>query len=269
MSKRERVYRTEGIVLRRQNLGEADRLTTIYTLHYGKLRLVAKGVRKIRSRKAGHLEPFTRVALLIARGRELDIISQAETIEDFPVLQGDLERLGYASYLMELLDRFTLEEGEENPPQYRLLLDSFKRLSNLDANPSAVILYFELRLFDIVGYRPELFQCVGCGAEIRPESQFFTFLHGGAICPKCAKGQSQLNSLSLPALKVLRHFQRSNFETATSPQIPFELFAEVDQLMEGYINYLLERQLNVPVFLRRLRHLDQKGGEKEFQKNEP
>ena len=84
---RERVYRTEGIVLRRQDLGEADRLTTVYTLHHGKLRLVAKGVRRLRSRKAGHLEPFTRVALLIARGRELDIITQAETIGDFFVFQ--------------------------------------------------------------------------------------------------------------------------------------------------------------------------------------
>jgi DNA repair protein RecO (recombination protein O) len=93
MSRRERVYRTEGIVLRRQNLGEADRLTTVYTLNYGKLRLVAKGVRRLRSRKAGHLEPFTRVALLIARGRELDIITQAEAIQDFLVFRDDLEQL--------------------------------------------------------------------------------------------------------------------------------------------------------------------------------
>jgi DNA repair protein RecO (recombination protein O) len=264
MPRRERVYRTEGVVLRRQNLGEADRLTTVYTLHHGKLRLVAKGVRKLQSRKAGHLEPFTRVALLIARGRELDIITQAETIEDFDILRGDLERLGYASYLVELLDRFTVEEGEENRAQYRLLLESMHRLTEMDANPAAVILYFELRLLELVGYRPELFQCVGCGAEIRPEDQYFTFLHGGVLCPRCAKGKNQLRSLSLPVLKVLRHFQRSHFEKASSPQISLELYAEVDQLMEGYINYLLERQLNVPTFLRRLRHLDQRGREKEI-----
>jgi DNA repair protein RecO (recombination protein O) len=264
MPRRERVYRTEGIVLRRQNLGEADRLTTVYTLHCGKLRLVAKGVRKLQSRKAGHLEPFTRVALLIARGRELDIITQAETIEDFDVLRGDLEQLGYASYLVELLDRFIVEEGEENQAQYRLLVDSLQRLMEMAANPAAVILYFELRLLELVGYRPELFQCVGCSSEIRPENQYFSFLHGGVICPKCAKGKNHLRSLSLPVLKVLRHFQRSHFEEASSPQIALELYDEVDQLMEGYINYLLERQLNVPTFLRRLRHLDQRGGEKEI-----
>ncbi|OGO16877.1 MAG: DNA repair protein RecO, partial [Chloroflexi bacterium RBG_16_48_8] len=220
-----------------------------------KLRLVAKGVRRLRSRKAGHLEPFTRVALLIARGRELDIITQAETIEDFLVLRNDLDQLGYAFYLVELLDRFTFEEGEENRAQYRLLLDSLERLAVKEADPAAVILYFELRLLDIVGYRPELFQCVGCGAEIRPENQFFGFLQGGVLCPKCGRGKDQLRSISLPVLKILRYFQRSHFKTASSPHVPGQLFVEVDQLMEGYINYLLERQLNVPAFLRRLRHL--------------
>jgi DNA repair protein RecO (recombination protein O) len=264
MSRQERVYRTEGIVLRRQNFGEADRLTTVYTLHYGKLRLVAKGVRRIRSRKAGHLEPFTRVALLIARGRELDIITQAETIENFVTFQGDLEQLGYASYLAELLDRFTVEEGEENQAQYRLLLDSLRRLTEKAAHPTAVILYFELRLLDLVGYRPELFQCVGCGAEIRPEGQYFSFLHGGVLCANCGRSKAHLQSISLPVLKILRYFQRSPFEKASSPKIPLELFSEVNQLMEGYINYQLERQLNVPVFLRRLRDLDQSGEEREM-----
>lgn len=264
MPRRERVYRTEGVVLRRQNLGEADRITTVYTLDYGKLRLVAKGVRRLRSRKAGHLEPFTRVALLIARGRELDIITQAETIEDSLAFQSDLNQLGHASYIVELLDRFTVEEGEENRFQYRLLLESLECLAHRKADPVAVILYFELRLLDIVGYRPELFQCVGCSAEIRPENQYFSTQQGGILCPKCGRGKKRLRSISLPALKLLRHFQRSNFETASSPRVSPELFTEVDHIMEGYINYLLERQLNVPAFLRRLRHLDEKGIEKEI-----
>jgi DNA repair protein RecO (recombination protein O) len=264
MPSRERVYRTEGVVLRRQNLGEADRLTTIYTLDYGKLRLVAKGVRKLQSRKAGHLEPFTRVALLIARGRELDIITQAETIEDFSIFQSDLDRLGHAAYVVELLDRFTVEEGEENRAQYRLLLDSLECLALQKADPSAVILYFELRLLDLVGYRPELFQCLECGTEIRPQAQYFSFHRGGVLCPKCGRRDKQIRSISLPALKVLRHYQRSNFKTASGPQVSLELFAEVDGIMEGYINYLLERQLNVPTFLRGLRYLDQNAKKKEI-----
>jgi len=255
MPNREHVYRTEGVVLRRQNLGEADRLTTVYTLDYGKLRLVAKGVRKLRSRKAGHLEPFTRVALLIARGRELDIITQAEMIEDFLALRSDLDQLGYASYLVELVDRFTVEEGEENRAQYQLLLESLEHLAEKKADPAAIILYFELKLLELVGYRPELFRCLECGAEIQPENQYFAFLEGGVLCPKCGRGKHQLRPISMPVLKILRHFQRSHFTTASSPYVPKTLFVEVDQIMEGYINTLLERQLNVPAFLRRLRHL--------------
>jgi len=255
---RERVYRTEGVVLRRQDLGEADRLTTIYTLDYGKLRLVAKGVRRIRSRKAGHLEPFTRVALLIARGRELDIITQAETIDGYPGFRNNLDQLGQASYIVELLDCFSVEEGEGNHTQYQLLLDSLDRLAKSEVDPYGVILYFELRLLDLVGYRPELFRCVECDSEIRPEDQFFSSHQGGILCPNCGRGKKNIHSISLAGLKVLRHYQRSNYETASSPKVPAYLFAEVDHLMERYINYLLERQLNVPIFIRRLRHLDRK-----------
>jgi DNA repair protein RecO (recombination protein O) len=254
---RERIYRTEGVVLRRQDLGEADRLTTIYTRDYGKLRLVAKGVRKPRSRKAGHLEPFTRVSLLIARGRELDIITQAETIEDYSVLRNNLDDVGHASYIVELVDRFSVEEGEGNHAQYQLILKSFDRLTEDEYPPSSVILYFQMRLLDFVGYRPELFRCVGCGSEIRPEGQFFSSQQGGILCPNCGRGKQNNRSISLAGLKVLRHYQRNNFETASKPKVSRELFQEVEHLMEGYINYLIERQLNVPSFMRRIENLHQ------------
>jgi DNA repair protein RecO (recombination protein O) len=258
MPGRERIYRTEGVVLRRQDLGEADRLTTIYSRDYGKLRLVAKGVRKPRSRKAGHLEPFTRVSLLIARGRELDIITQVETIDDFSGFRYDLDQLGRASYIVELLDRFSVEEGEGNHTQYQLVLNSFDRLAQVELNPRSVILYFELRLLDLVGFRPELFSCVSCGSEIRPEDQFFSNHLGGILCPKCGRGKKN-PSISLAGLKVLRHYQRSNYETAALPRVSKELFKEVEHLMERYINYLLESQLNVPDFMRRIEHLHRKG----------
>ncbi|MGD8605174.1 MAG: DNA repair protein RecO, partial [Anaerolineales bacterium] len=112
MSGRERVYRTEAVVLRRFNLGEADRLLTLYTLRYGKVKAIAKGVRRPKSRKAGHLEPFTHVQLMLARGRELDIITQAEAMDSYPQLREDLVRIGQASYVIELADAFTVERDE-------------------------------------------------------------------------------------------------------------------------------------------------------------
>ncbi len=113
-------------MLRHQDWGEADRLLWLYTRELGKVRALAKGVRKMRSRKAGHLEPFTRVQLLLAEGRDLFIITQAEAAENYLPLRADLVRIGYAAYVVELLDRFTYEEGD-NPSLFRLLVDTLGR----------------------------------------------------------------------------------------------------------------------------------------------
>ena len=127
MSKQPRSFRVTAIVLRQKEVGEADRILSLYTHEKGKLSAIAKGVRKIRSRKAGHLEPFTLVSLQLAAGRDLYIISQAEAQEMFTPLRTNLSLMGYASYIVELVDRFTYD-GEENPAIFRLLKDSFTRL---------------------------------------------------------------------------------------------------------------------------------------------
>ena len=99
-------------MLRHVEVGEADRILTIYTLEYGKLQAIAKGIRKLRSRKAGHLEPFSRVELMLAKGRNLDVISQAEAQSTYENLRADLKLIAYGACVIELLDRFTYEEGE-------------------------------------------------------------------------------------------------------------------------------------------------------------
>jgi DNA repair protein RecO (recombination protein O) len=254
MSGRERIFRTEAVILRRQDLGEADRLVVAYSPDRGKLRLVAKGVRRLSSRKAGHLEPFSRTSLLIARGRELDIISQAEAVETYPTLQTDLERLGQASYVVELIDRFTLDEGGSRPA-YALLLETLSRLA--EGRPAATVLrYYELRLLELMGYRPEFFRCVQCSSETRPEAQAFAPALGGVLCPRCDRGQAMTRPLSLEALKVLRHFQRSGFEVAAAPHLTAAVRQEVEGHLEAYLNHLLERKLNSPRFLRQVQVLD-------------
>lgn len=253
MSARERVYRTEAVVLRRQDLGEADRLVSVYTPEHGKLRLIAKGVRRPRSRKAGHLEPFMRTSLMIARGRELDIITQAETLQEFRVLRRDLGRLAHASYAVELVDRFTRDEGESRS-LYRLLVETLERL---DAGrlPFSVIGFFALHLLETAGYRPELFRCLGCGREILPEDQHFASALGGVLCPSCGPRQAGARPLSLSALKVLRHLQRSGFEAAAAPRIRLVVQREVEALLEDYLSVILERHLNAPAFVRVVRNL--------------
>jgi DNA repair protein RecO (recombination protein O) len=158
MAREFRSQRMDAVILRHSDWGEADRLLVLYTRELGKIRAVAKGVRKLRSRKAGHIEPFSRTALQLARGRDMWIVTQAELQESFQPIREDLLKTAYAAYIVELLDRFSYEEGQ-NPALFRLLLDTLQRVSQ-EADPFLAVRYFEIRLLDILGFRPSLFQCV-------------------------------------------------------------------------------------------------------------
>lgn len=249
---RERSYRLEVIILREYNWAEADRILTVFSREQGKLRLLAKGVRKIRSRKAGHLLPFTQSQLQVAAGREMPIITQAETIQPFTSLREDLTLIGYASYVIELLDRFTYEEGE-HLALYRLLLNTLQRLSQPDLDPLITLRYYEIRLLDAVGFRPQLTECAACNQSLQPEDQYFSNFLGGVICPRCAPRHDNLRPISVTVLKYLRHFQRSPFEQAQIASPSPATHNEMEKLMQTYLTHLLERALNTPAFIRHLR----------------
>jgi DNA repair protein RecO (recombination protein O) len=248
---RQRSFRLEAVVLRHYDWGEADRLLWLFSLEMGKIKAIAKGVRKPHSRKAGHLEPFTRVSLLLARGRDLFLITQAETLDAYLSLREGLIGVTYASYVVELLDRFTYEEGE-NRTLYRLLVDTLTRLSQAK-NIELVLRYYEVRLMDIVGFRPQLFQCTGCGTEISPQDQYFSARQGGVLCPICGVNLKGSIPVSMESLKYLRHFQRSNYPNAMRARITPTINQEIEAIMQYYMTYLLERGLNTPVFLRQVR----------------
>ncbi|MEJ2261873.1 MAG: DNA repair protein RecO [Anaerolineales bacterium] len=248
MPARERSLRAEAIVLRHSDWGEADRILTLYTRQMGKVKGIAKGARKMRSRKAGHIEPFTHVDLQLARGRDLFIVTQAEALDPYLRLRDDLVRVGYASYIVELLDRFTYEE-DENPSLFRLLADTLSRL-NLAPDPTLPIRYYEIRLLDLLGYRPQLFKCANCEAEIQAEDQYFSASQGGVLCPKCGQTATDARPVSMQALKYLRHFQRSSYPQAMRARLTPSLNRELEQLMQYYLTYILERGLNTPAFLR-------------------
>lgn len=242
----------EAVVLRRSDYGEADRLVTLYTRQLGKVRALAKGVRKIASRKAGHLEPFTHVKLQLSKGRDLPLLTQADTVNAYLTLREDLLLTGYASYVVELLDRFTYEDEVAHPALFRLLTETLARLAS-KSDPWLVLRYYEMRLLDNLGFRPRLFECVNCGREIKPEDQFFSFSAGGVICPRCGKGLPNLHVISMETLKYLRHFQRSSYADASRARPTPEVRKEAELLMQGYFTYLLERELNTPGFLKKIK----------------
>jgi DNA repair protein RecO (recombination protein O) len=253
----ERTVRTEAIVLRHKNWGEADRMLWLYTRKIGKVQAIAKGIRKIKSRKAGHLEPFTRVNLLMARGRTFLIVTQAETIDAFLNLREDLLLIGYAAYITELLDRFTYDE-DDNQQIFNLLNKTLGRI-NTESDPDLPVRYFEIKLLELLGYRPELTNCVNCGSEIQAEDQFFSISMGGALCPRCGPKIPDASQISLNTLKYLRHYQRSSYTEAAKAKLSPQLNRDLEQLMQRYFTYFLERNLNTPTFIRRVKNRPQQG----------
>ena len=247
-----RSFRASAIVLRHADWGEADRLLTLFTREQGMVRAIAKGARKVTSRKAGHLQPFTYISVQLARGRDLLIVTQVETLNAFLPLHDDLMKTGYAAYVVELLLRFSYEDEGANPSLFRLLLDTLERLEK-ESDAWLPVRYYEMRFLDAVGFRPQLFECANCGREILPEDQFFSYMAGGAICPRCGEGLQKLPKISLETLKYLRHFQRSSYRDASRARPSPEVQKEAESLMQGYFTYLLERELNTPGFLKKVR----------------
>lgn len=247
-----RSFRASAVVVRHSDWGEADRLLVLYTREQGMIRAVAKGARKITSRKGGHLQPFTHVTIQLAQGRDLLIVTQVETVNAFLPLHDDLTKTGNAAYVVELLYRFSYEEEGGNPTLFRLLTETLDRIEK-EESAWLPIRYYEMRLLDAVGFRPQLFECANCGREILPEDQFFSFTAGGVICPRCGQGLPNLMRISVETLKYLRHFQRSSYRDASRANPSREIQKEAEVLMQGYFTYLLERELNTPGFIKRVR----------------
>ncbi len=249
--RRQRLYRVDGIILRRSDMGEADRLLTVFTAERGKLRLLAKGVRKVLSRKAGHVELFTHSTLLVAKGRTWDIVTQAETIEAYRPLRHDLLRTTYAYYIAELVDRF-MEEEDESRPVFDLTRETLSRLCEAD-DPYLVVRFFELRLLSLAGYQPQLFVCVRCRASLEPVMNYFSLEDGGVLCPRCGEGNAKAQPLSVNVLKVLRFIQTREYDLVRRLNLRPELRTEVERLLYRYIVYVLERNLQSVDFLWTLR----------------
>jgi DNA repair protein RecO (recombination protein O) len=251
MPRTERSIKVDAVILRHSDYGEADRLLTLFTREAGKLRAIAKGVRKMQSRKAGHLEPFTQVTLMLAQGHDLWIVTQAEATELFQPLRESLPLIGYAGYVVELLDRFTYEEGQ-NWQLFQLLVETLKRLAS-EPDPFVPVHYYEMRLLDLMGFRPLLFECASCGKAIQAEDQYFSAERGGVLCPDCGLMVNLVRPISMDALRYLRHFQRSSYNDTKRANPGQDTRDEVEAILNYYLTYLLERNLNSPEFIRQVK----------------
>jgi DNA repair protein RecO (recombination protein O) len=239
VERRARLYRARGIVLRRQDLGEADRILTLFTAEHGKRRVVAKGTRRVSSRIAGHLEPFTAVRVLIARTRGLDIVSQVETIAAFSDLRAHEAAIASAGYFAELVDTF-LPDDQANDVAWELL---FGALNLLDQRHDArlVTLIFEMGLLRAVGYRPQLDPCIACGEVLRPLRNGFS-PEGGVVCDNCLPGRPDALPLGVNALKLLRAIDRGEIERLFAMRVPTDVWGELNPGLHAYITRVAGRE---------------------------
>jgi DNA repair protein RecO (recombination protein O) len=239
-SRREQVYRTEAIVIGRLNLGEADRILTLFTPSGGKYRVIAKGIRRPQSRKAPHLELFSRSQIMLAKGRDLDVITSAEVIEPHWPLRTDLDAFGQASYLAELLVQFT-EDRQENRRAYELLNQSLTLLAE-GANPFAVTRFYELALMTAMGFRPELYACINCDRKIEAEPNGISARLGGLLCPACRQMDFSAQILSVNAQKYIRLLDRSGLSGALPVSLDGATAAEVERALTAYARFHAERE---------------------------
>jgi len=245
-----RTYKTEAVIIKKTKLGEAGRILTLYTPHLGKIQAVAKGVRRPRSKMAGHLELLTHSQISLARGRNLDTIIGAQTINSFLPLKTDLDLTSYALYATELVNQFAADNVEDYP-LFQLLVETLQRLS-LGGDNDFIMRYFELHLLDMVGYRPQLERCVACKSALKDAANLFSPGAGGMLCPGCRQNQLAY-PLSEQARKVLLLLQHSDYSAVSGLEIDRELSRQLEMVMRNYLRYLLEREVKSTAWLDSLR----------------
>jgi DNA repair protein RecO (recombination protein O) len=242
-----RTYKTDAVIIKRIKLGEADRIVTLYTPEYGKIKAITKGTRRPKSKLGGHVELLTYSSLFLAKGRNLDIVTQAQTIESFLTLKNDLRAMAFGLYVTELLDSFTIE-NDVNREIFELLVSTLQRITE-GKNKETALRYFELHLLDQIGYRPQLQYCSNCNKTLQPLTNYFCSNQGGALCRNCSYEEPITKPISLNALKVLRLWQNCTYDSAVKVNVNPELALELEQIMREYIKYLLERQVKSVTWL--------------------
>ena len=227
------LYKDEGIVLKTIKLGEADRIVTVFTRSHGKVRAVAKGVRKTKSRFGARLEPFTQVDLMIYKGRNLDTITSADILRSFDEVRTDYRCLTSAAALVEVVEKMT-EEREQAFSTYALLLAGLQALGTGPCD--SIVPAFLIKLLSISGYHPQLTVCAGCGTDVGLGG--FSPASGGAVCESCWRQDRDAERLGAERIAVLGRLLSEDFGADAG-----DVAGELTQLLRRYAEYHLERPL--------------------------
>jgi DNA repair protein RecO (recombination protein O) len=234
-------YKTYGIILKRINLGEADRIVTAYTYELGKIKFIAKGVRKIKSRLAGSIEPFYFSDLVLSQGKNLDILTSASIRKIAIKDEKNLALIKLASFLAELIDKML----PENSPNVKLfdLLEEILDYINEEKRLDLLRFYFESKFYQLSGVFPETFVCVKCGRKLEGEV-FFSAQAGGVTDESCRLSYNDSRKINMKAVKVWRFTSEHSFLELKKLKIPDSIKEEIVEISNGYLSYVTQRDFN-------------------------
>lgn len=244
-----KLYKVQAVVLNSREMRDAHRILTLYSREKGKIMAVAHGVAKPTSRKRGAVQPFSYTDFLLRRGRELDSVSQCEGLKVFPGLWADLDKMTYAGHVTELIEAMTIEDD----PSSEIVDLLLRTLQALEDNPDAefVVRFFEMRLFALLGYLPDLESCVNCGGEAFSPVARFNSSAGGLLCSNCASGIGGIccTKGTVALLKLLLHWDLDKINRIRVTQ---QSRQEMRAVLRDYLQWHMERRSRSLHFMEKL-----------------
>jgi DNA repair protein RecO (recombination protein O) len=251
-----RTFSSEGIILKRVDFGEADKLVTIFTKNKGKITSLAKGIRRIESRRSGNVDLLNKAKLFFAESKSLPILTEAESLETYKDLKKDLKKVGHAYYLAELVDQF-FHDQQESYKTFELLSESLGFLDQLPLEKSEnIVRAFEIKILSLAGYRPQLFSCVKCRKPIEPDGNIISPEVGGLVHASCANDSLFAKPISQEAIKVLRFVQGKHLSEVAKLGISDKLARDLREIMKFYLEFVLEKQLASADFTEKVKKLE-------------
>ena len=245
-------YTTDAVVVRISNLGEADRIITLVTPVHGLVRGVGKAARKPGSKIGGHLDLLKYVSVSVRETLTLHGFSQASTLDGFRGLRNDLDRFSRASYVAEMAERFSVENGA-NQPLFRLLTDALKKLE-ITENLEMIIHFFEMRLLQLSGFAPELSRCVETDVELEPAGHLYSADRGGLVSSSARPvGETAFLPASLNTIKLLRFLARAEFSQADRMKVGEDENRQLSRILRAQIHHVLDRELRSEAFMDEIR----------------
>lgn len=245
-----RFFQAEAVVLKSGELKEADRVLTLYSREFGKIRAVSYGSARLTSRKRGAVQPFCRSRFFMTRGKELSRVDQVELLEHFPGIEDDVRRFGLAHYLAELVDGFTADEVP-NGPLYNLLVEALRLV--VKGDPDLLARAFEIRLLALTGFKQELACCVSCRGTLSPESGLsFSPGAGGVVCSVCRREHADAVGLLPGTLYTLRRLGEGALERVFTVKTELVVRQELNRMIPEAVSFHLGYRPRSLSFLDRL-----------------